>query len=759
MSTKGADAQNAFNQFDLSGVLSSLKEFETHLACQICHKIPEENTTSTPGSHLNHITVCGHKICASNPTCNSFTGGDPCPVPDCGVSVRKSDVHPDAVGNGRIDDVLAIRRILANNNSEGQQSEEMEKKKNDAPVPKKSKQDPTNVYEFEAESQLPPSKQSNSSLRKGMLASGVRSGIGEVTTADPKSNAQLAKYALFDESPPEEERREGAEPEKAADPKVNKRKLKTRARPPPVSTTSSTSEEETRQLALSKRKPPAATKRARKQKEAGLETPKENFSPNKKSKSREALAADYSEVLKAQPIAKVYDYEPPSQLPPSMRAHHGVSKGGQGPATGLSKKAKASKVANVDSTFKVPLVPAPNSSQQKIDKRNQKGETALHVACRLLKFFKAQELLAAGADPNTQDHAGWTPLHEVAQKAHVELVNLLLENGANPNVPGGDDNATPLHDAVSSGNAEVVRSLVRSGADKNALDSSSKTPADMAPPGSKVLLVLESTESELTDSERLEQSMMNQTVNAGAESNAKKYVIASDSSAVVKQLEKLRPGSFGGRHQLSCAEAGLSHETTHYVVSRHTYTVSSGGKSVMDADPAPPAYYEALLMGALIVNADWAQKCSESGSLVEETNYQIVGLARSLDGAPVKARENRMKRLPRLFDGMHIYLQGDFNNPYPQKKQLTEILTKGGAVVLKREPDPESIPAGEKKRPYHANTGNPLANCSHYIVYQEGSKSEPELKYQMSHIKSLPAAWLFECIHNFQLIDPTIYAS
>ena len=141
---------------------------------------------------------------------------------------------------------------------------------------------------------------------------------------------------------------------------------------------------------------------------------------------------------------------------------------------------------------------------------------------------------------------------------------------------GGDDNATPLHDAVSSGNSEVVRSLVRSGADKNALDSSSKTPADMAPPGSKVLLVLESTESELTDSERLDDerlmmAMMNQTVNAGEEIPrlyAKKYVIASDSSAVVKQLEKLRPGSFGGRHQLSCAEAGLSHETTHYVVSR-----------------------------------------------------------------------------------------------------------------------------------------------------------------------------------------------
>ena len=86
---------------------------------------------------------------------------------------------------------------------------------------------------------------------------------------------------------------------------MKKRKLKVRARPLPVSTTSSTSEEETRQLAQSKRKPPP-TKRARKQKEAVLRpaTPKENLSPNKASKSQESLAADYSEVLKVQPMSK-----------------------------------------------------------------------------------------------------------------------------------------------------------------------------------------------------------------------------------------------------------------------------------------------------------------------------------------------------------------------------------------------------------------------------------------------------------------------
>ena len=78
----------------------------------------------------------------------------------------------------------------------------------------------------------------------------------------------------------------------------------------------------------------------------------------------------------------------------------------------------------------------------------------------------------------------------------------------------------------------------------------------------------------------------------------------------------------------------------------------------------------------------------------------------------------------------------------------------GGAVVLKREPDPELIPKSERKRPYHSPAGGPLAKCSHYIVYHEGSATDPAIKYNMEHIRSLPAAWLFECIHNFKLVDP-----
>ena len=65
-----------------------------------------------------------------------------------------------------------------------------------------------------------------------------------------------------------------------------------------------------------------------------------------------------------------------------------------------------------------------------------KGESQLHTACRMLRLKKARSLLAEGANPNTQDHGGRTPLHEVVEAGYTELVSLLLEYGANPNVSG-----------------------------------------------------------------------------------------------------------------------------------------------------------------------------------------------------------------------------------------------------------------------------------------------------------------------------------
>jgi len=73
-----------------------------------------------------------------------------------------------------------------------------------------------------------------------------------------------------------------------------------------------------------------------------------------------------------------------------------------------------------------------------LNAQNSEGKTALHLASgsspkkqggssRIVKM-----LLAAGADPNVQDRAGYTPLHTAARYQEEKIVKSLLEAGADP---------------------------------------------------------------------------------------------------------------------------------------------------------------------------------------------------------------------------------------------------------------------------------------------------------------------------------------
>jgi uncharacterized protein len=91
--------------------------------------------------------------------------------------------------------------------------------------------------------------------------------------------------------------------------------------------------------------------------------------------------------------------------------------------------------------------------------------TALFVAAQTPASDVLGELLAAGADVNVQDPFGITALTRATLRGHVENVRLLLQAGADPNLPA---QMTPLMAAAYCDSPPCAQLLIASGADLNA---------------------------------------------------------------------------------------------------------------------------------------------------------------------------------------------------------------------------------------------------------------------------------------------------
>ena len=72
--------------------------------------------------------------------------------------------------------------------------------------------------------------------------------------------------------------------------------------------------------------------------------------------------------------------------------------------------------------------------------------------------------LAKGANANAKWRYDQTPLFKAAERGDAEIVQLLLEHKADPNVRDTFYGATPLYWATDKGHTEVVRALVAKGA-------------------------------------------------------------------------------------------------------------------------------------------------------------------------------------------------------------------------------------------------------------------------------------------------------
>jgi hypothetical protein len=96
--------------------------------------------------------------------------------------------------------------------------------------------------------------------------------------------------------------------------------------------------------------------------------------------------------------------------------------------------------------------------------------TALHVVADWPGYFPngpqiARILIAAGGDPNARDpgKGSETPLHWAASSDDVDVARVLIDGGADINVPDGSI-GTPLDNAIGYGCWNVARLLVERGA-------------------------------------------------------------------------------------------------------------------------------------------------------------------------------------------------------------------------------------------------------------------------------------------------------
>lgn len=87
---------------------------------------------------------------------------------------------------------------------------------------------------------------------------------------------------------------------------------------------------------------------------------------------------------------------------------------------------------------------------------NAKGETALSHACCHENISICKRLIVAKADVNHTDLTGISPLAIcIKSNKKGDIINLLLENGANPNTCDRNKNSL-LHFAAQKGNLEIT---------------------------------------------------------------------------------------------------------------------------------------------------------------------------------------------------------------------------------------------------------------------------------------------------------------
>ena len=120
--------------------------------------------------------------------------------------------------------------------------------------------------------------------------------------------------------------------------------------------------------------------------------------------------------------------------------------------------------------------------------RNNKDQTALHLASFIYRPDMVEKLLSSGAKPDLTYGAGLSPLMLATMKQDETTVNMLLKYRAKPDLKMKDGN-TALHLAAGGKNMNIIGWLVTYGANVNIKNDMGTTPLMLAAYNGNVMAV------------------------------------------------------------------------------------------------------------------------------------------------------------------------------------------------------------------------------------------------------------------------------
>ena len=177
--------------------------------------------------------------------------------------------------------------------------------------------------------------------------------------------------------------------------------------------------------------------------------------------------------------------------------------------------------------------------------RNEKLYDKFYEVIKSDNFTKLKEMIK-NEDINVTNSYNESPLYDAAMHGKYEMVKLLLENGANPNLNTG--NGTALHKAIEYNYIEIVKLLIKYKADINLIDDEDYTPLHRAVEARRkeIVFLLIKNNANLDTRNEDEENILHAAFNQGLEDIAMKIV---ESGANINTDMKYVPPLISAIHQ------------------------------------------------------------------------------------------------------------------------------------------------------------------------------------------------------------------